>query len=208
MCLSSLQPLPFRVHVVSIVTFADDSKYHVDVGFGGDGATMPLPLEDGLIHLNLGTQEIRLVRDWIPTQTKRTECSKLWVFQYRNGAGRGWNSFYAFSHELEFMQADFEVMNWWTGHNPRFYQTKNAILIKFLRRAAGGEQSGGVQEIYGKRMLVNGVIKENLGGKTRVVEECKSEEERVEGLEKYFGITLTDEERMGIRGWATELRST
>lgn len=106
------------------------------------------------------------------------------------------------------MQADSEVMNWWTSHSPGFYQTRTVVLIKFLRRprrGVGGEQEE-VEEIYGKRMLINGIMKGNLGGKTEVVMECKSERERVEVLERYFGISLTDQERVGMRGWATELR--
>ncbi|RYP40291.1 hypothetical protein DL767_001834 [Monosporascus sp. MG133] len=191
---------PGWVHIVSIVTFPDGSKCHVDVGFGGDGATLPLPLIEGLAHRNLGTQEIRLVRDWMPTQLKRTEEAKFWIYQYRNSPGLAWNSFYAFA-ELEFTQTDFEVINWWTGHGPGFYQALTMLLIKFLR--CQGEN--GQQEICGKRMLVKGLVKENLGGRTRVVQGCKTEEERIEVLNRHFGIRLTDEERLAIRGRATEL---
>ena len=217
--------LPFstsRIHVVSLVTLADGSKYHVDVGFGGDGPTAPLPLVEGQVHANLGTQEVRLVRDWIPTQTQRTEASRLWVYQYRNnngnnnGNGNGsdasWISFYAFPELPEFLQPDLEMMNWWACHNPGFHQRRTALLIKFLRRPVVGEGNptatgteDQTQEIYGKRMLVNGVVKENLGGRTRVVVECRTEDERIEALQRYFGITLTEEERLGIWGWATEL---
>lgn len=38
-----------------------------------------------------------------------------------------------------------------------------------------------------------------------VVVECTTEEEKVEALDKYFGITLTEGEKEGIRGWGTEL---
>ncbi|CAJ2512761.1 Uu.00g008800.m01.CDS01 [Anthostomella pinea] len=190
---------PGWIHIISIVTL-DGKKYHVDVGFGGDGATMPMPLVDGLVHRNIGTQEIRLIRDWIPTQTHRTEEHKLWIYQYRNGADKDWNSFYAFP-ELEFMPLDWEVVNWWTGSSPKSWQTSTVLAIKFLRRA--GEDGG--ETIYGKRMLVNGVVKENLGGKTSVVLECKTEEERVLALEKYFDIHLSDDEKDGIKGYKTAL---
>ena len=55
-------------------------------------------------------------------------------------------------------------------------------------------------------MLVKGVVKENLGGKTNVVQECNTEAERVEALKAWFGIELTDEETTSIRGWHTELK--
>ena len=76
--------------------------------------------------------------------------------------------------------------------------------MKFLRRP--NEKVPGDEEIYGKRMLVNGTVKENLGGRTKVVQECKTEDERVEALKKWFGIELGQEEIEGIRGFQTELR--
>jgi hypothetical protein len=49
-------------------------------------------------------------------------------------------------------------------------------------------------------------VKENLNGKTIVVETCTSEKDRIAALEKWFGITLTEAEIKGIVGWRTELR--
>jgi arylamine N-acetyltransferase len=176
----------------------------IDVGFGGDGATKAVPLVDGHITRNLGTQDIRLVRDFIRTQTALDDQSrKLWIYQYRNGPDKPWNSYYCFP-DLEFMLADFRVMNWFTSTCPEVFQTFTMLVIKFLRRE--NKEVPGDMEIYGKRMLVNGTIKENLGGRTEVVQECKTEAERVEALKRWFGITVTDEEKLAIRGHATELK--
>lgn len=176
----------------------------IDVGFGGDGATKPVPLIHGHALPNIGTQEIRLIHDHIPPQTDRSERTKMWIYQYRNGKNMEWNSFYAFP-EFEFLEADFYIMNWYTGSSPTSFQTFTCILIKFLRRQKeGGEEDE--QEIFGKRMLVNEVIKENLGGKTKIVKECKTESERIEWLDKFFGMRFTDEERAGIVGHVTEIK--
>ncbi|KAH7305788.1 hypothetical protein B0I35DRAFT_443292 [Stachybotrys elegans] len=194
-------------HIINIVTFPDGSKYHVDVAFGGDGATMPMPLIDGLIHPNLGTQHIRLVRDWVPRQVHRSEETKLWIYQYRNREDAEWNSYYSFPG-IEFMDHDWGVVNWWINTNPDSHQRKNALVIKFLRRRKEiehGAQASEDYEIYGKRMLVNEVFKENLGGKTQVIAICKSENERCSALEQYFGIRLSEDEKEGIRGYITEL---
>jgi arylamine N-acetyltransferase len=192
---------PFaRRHIVNIVTLASGDKYVLDVGFGGDGPTKPLPLVHGRAVRNLGTQEVRLVREHIPLQTLRTEESKLWIYQYRNGADLDWNSFYAFA-EFEFLHDDFEVVNWYTGCSPESFQKRIPMVVKFLRR----EVEGGEEEVYGKRMMVTGTVKENLGGKTKVVQECGTEDERIEALQRWFGITFTKEERDGIRGHFTEL---
>ncbi|KAM6529692.1 hypothetical protein FALCPG4_007820 [Fusarium falciforme] len=194
-------------HIINIVTFPDGSKYHTDVAFGGDGATAPMPLINGLVHRNLGTQQIRLIRDWIPLQVHRSDESKVWIYQYRNHKDAEWNSFYSFPG-IEFMDLDWGVVNWWINTHPSSHQRVNVLVIKFLRRSKegkDGEPDGGY-EIYGKRMLVNGVVKENLGGRTRVVEELKGEDERLEALERYFGITLSEEEKEGIRGYVSDLQ--
>ena len=61
------------------------------------------------------------------------------------------------------------------------------------------------EKTVGKKMLANGVVKENMGGKTSVVETCRTEKERVEALRKFFGIDLTEEEQEGIKGLRTQL---
>jgi arylamine N-acetyltransferase len=194
------------VHLVNLTTLADGTKWSLDVGFGGDGATAPIQLLHNHVRTNLGSQETRLWHDWIPTQLHRTEETKLWIYQYRNNSEQAWNSFFAFS-EAEAMEADFHNLNWYTGSHPESFQTFTCIIVKFLKRpSTGADAREGDQEIYGKRMLVNGVIKENLGGKTTMVVDCKTEEERLDALEKWFGMRFTDEEKSGIHGWGTELK--
>lgn len=190
------------VHLVNIVTLSDSSKYFLDVGFGGDGATHPVPLVHNVPRTNLGQQDIRLRRDWLRNQVHRVEESKVWIYEYRNSTSDAWNAFFAFA-ETEAMEPDFHNLNWYTGSHPESFQTFTCIIVKFLRKPTG---NGEEQEIYGKRMLVNGVVKENLGGKTSIVQDCQTEQERMEALEKWFGIRLTKEEQDGIVGWGTELR--
>ena len=194
---------PGWIHLVNIITLSDGQTWTMDVGFGGDGPTKPMPLIHDKPQVNLGGQEVRLVYDWIPTQLHRTEASKLWIYEYRNGKDKEWNSFYAFS-ETEAMEADFHVINHFTGTAPDSHQTVTQLLVKFLRQEK--TDGSGDQEIYGKRMLVNEIVKENLGGKTNIVKECRTEEDRIRVLKEWFGITLTTKEREAIRGWATELK--
>lgn len=69
-----------------------------------------------------------------------------------------------------------------------------ALVVKFLREG---------DAIVGKRMLVDAIVKENLGGRTSVLKVCESEDERVRALREMFGIVLTAEEVGG--DWRTEL---
>ncbi|KAK4104490.1 arylamine N-acetyltransferase 2 [Parathielavia hyrcaniae] len=208
------------VHLVNIVTVPDPdsdsedeakvkTKYAVDVGFGGDGMTAPMPLVDGLVHHNsLGTQEVRLVRDFIPNQRFRggggegAHDTKMWVYQVRNGQDEKWVSFFAFHDGFEFTEDDFGIVNWYTSQSPECHQTWTPLVIWFLRGV--GEEDGGAR-VVGKVMMVKGVIKRNLTGKTELVKVCATEEERVEALRELFGIHLTDEEVVSIRGRQAEL---
>ncbi|KAI4598407.1 N-terminal acetyltransferase [Pestalotiopsis sp. 9143b] len=197
---------PGWVHIVNVVTLDGGARYAVDVAFGGDGPTAPMPLVDGAVQGNLGAQEVRLVRDWASTQVHRVDEAKLWIYQYRNGQDKEWNSYYAFT-ETEFMAADWGVVNYWTSTCPDSHQTRTVLVVRFLaRQKPGGEE--GELEIYGKRMLVNGVVKENLGGKTRQLASCKTEAERIDVLRSQFNITLSQEEADSIKNWVTDLELT
>lgn len=184
-----------RRHLVNIITFPDGSRYSCDVGFGGDGPTKPLPLISEHSIPNLGSQEIRLLHDTLPGHL--TEPEKVWIYQYRNGTDKPWNSFYAFA-ENEWNLSEFDVVNYWASTHPDSFQTYTVLIVRFLR-------TPGTDKIYGKVMLVNGDVKQNLGGKTSVVLSCKTEEERIKALKEMFNITLTDEEREGIKGRGSEL---
>lgn len=177
----------------------------MDASFGGDGPTQPMPLAEGAEWRNLGTQEARLIKDFIPGQTELTSGRRLWIYQCRNSPDQPWISFYAFSHSVEWLPADFEISNCYTGTSPRSFQTTTVLIVKFLLRESKTSPTG--EEIYGKRMLVNDVVKENPGGKTKVLKELKTEDERVEALKEYFGIDLTTEEREAIKGFQTEIKS-
>jgi len=190
-----------RVHIVNIVTLPTHEKYMLDVGFGGDQAIVPIPLTSfpHPIIQNLGTQQIRVIHSTIPQQTDQSKL--LWVYQYRNSEEKEWNDYYAFP-EIEFLEEDFKIISFFTSQcmeEPNF-QTKTVLGVKFLM---GGEE--GERRVVGKVLLVDGVVKRNDGGKTRVLFECGGEEERVRVLEELFDIRLKEEEVMGIRGRLMEL---
>ncbi|KAJ3045614.1 N-terminal acetyltransferase, partial [Rhizophlyctis rosea] len=134
-----------------------------------------------------------------------TTQPKFWFYQYRNTPDAEWNTYYGFP-EMSLGDHDLEMMNYWTSRAPESFQRNMMILVKFLREEVGEGKDGG--RIVGKVMLANGLVKRNLGGKTELVKECRTEEERVEALRERFGIELTQEQRDGIRGYVTELKET
>lgn len=188
-------------HIVIIIELAtkdtQSDKYVCDVAFGGDGPLFPMPLKEGVVTQNLGTQEIRFARERIPM----ARSQKFWVYQYRNGPSKPWNSFYAFN-DTECLESDFAAVNFYTSQAPTFQKT-TVIIVKFI---LGPDELTGDNKITGKLMLVNGTIKRNLGSKTEIVEVCKTEAERIQALKKWFGIDLTEDEVVGIKDTVTELK--
>jgi arylamine N-acetyltransferase len=194
-------------HAVNIVTLADGSRHSLDVSFGGDGPIEPLPLIHEHVTQNIGTQQLRLIRDYIPEQGDKVNPQKLWIYQYRNSTDESvpWNSYYAFA-ELEALPEDFKYPNWFVSQHPDSFQTARMLITKFLKR---DREDGSAEDstIYGKIMLASDSIKQNTGGKTELVKVCKSEQERIEALKEYFGIILTEEEKAGILRRPTEIKA-
>ncbi|OJI85048.1 hypothetical protein ASPTUDRAFT_189131 [Aspergillus tubingensis CBS 134.48] len=188
-------------HAVNIVTLADNSSYMLDVGYGGDGPTTPLPLVHTSIPIpNIGTQEIRLQKNGKSSGERshpsNDPSTNAWTYQFRNGSEQAWRVGYAF-HELEFFPRDFEIMNFYTSQNPTSFLTQRLLVIRFLQSADG--------EVYGKVILDQDKLKENRGGKNELVKVCNTEGERVEVLRDVFGVDLTEEERRGICGRVSAL---
>jgi arylamine N-acetyltransferase len=187
--------------MINIITFPDGQKWACDVAFGGDGMTVPMLLAEGNIITNLGTQEIRYAYEPItqlPARKPTIQPSLFWTYQYRNSPSQPWNSFYVF-REHEFLLEDFRIMSYYASTSAESFSTYTVVAVKFLR----GE---GADRVTGKVMLINGTVKRNLGGKTEVVEECETEEQRVTALKKWFGIELSEAQREGIKGYVSELR--
>lgn len=192
-----------RTHIVNLVTLANGSKYMLDVACGGDGPCMPIPLAHNQPRKNLGSQEVRLRHDHIPTQTIRSDESRLWIYSYRNGPEMDWIDWYAFG-EVEAMASDFDLINYYTSTSPLSWHTSAPLAVKFLRRLR--DDSTGEYEIYSKNVVLNDELRQNLGGKTQLIKKMSTESERVQVLSEWLGIGLTNEERNGITGRTSALK--
>lgn len=138
----------------------------------------------------------------------------VWFYEYRNGRDSAWNTYYAFN-ESEASGWDLQCANFWVVSHPDSFQRKQILSVKFIRGNAVQDESvkGGQSDeahnevtIVGKIMLADDVVKRNMGGKTEMVTQCKTEKERIQALEDYFGIYFTNEEQHGIEGFQTEIK--
>jgi arylamine N-acetyltransferase len=97
-------------HMAIILTL-DDIEYLVDVGFGGNGLTAPLPIFNGEIMeepiSGVMPEECRVHLDELPGSTRKGH--KVWMYQHRRNKGAEWESQYVFEKDFEFYAADYEV---------------------------------------------------------------------------------------------------
>ena len=178
--------------MVNIVTLADGQKYIVDVGFGSDGPTRPLPLIHGEAVQGILLQELRLMKENIAENTDPDQ--KLWIYQRRYSPQDEWTSMYCFT-EVEFLPQDYEVMNFWISQSRKSWFTYRVVMVKMIMEN---------ETLIGTLSLNGGEIKRRIAGSTeRWI--CKTEDERVEALKTWFKIELTEDERKGIKGLVTEL---
>ncbi|KAI5362004.1 Putative arylamine N-acetyltransferase, papain-like cysteine peptidase superfamily [Septoria linicola] len=182
-------------HYINIVTI-DGMRYHVDVAFGAGGATRPLPLQDGKVHLNMRpSQEVRLRYGSIAETESDT---KLWIFERRNRPQDPWSPNYCFLDREEFIPADFEMMNYFTSTSRMTFFTYTILVVKF---ALSEDQS----EIIGETVLYGNRLFKRIAGKKEFDVQLSTESERIEALERDFGIRLNENQQSGILGMVTML---
>ena len=182
-------------HVVNLVWF--EGVWHlVDVGFGINGPTRPMELVDGKeVEWGVTGDRVKLV--WRSIEEFEDEEQKCWVLQHRReGAEHEWMDVYCFG-ENEFLPQDFEVMHFKMTRDVRGGFFNHMLMC--VRNVMEGE------DVVGVIAVINGKVKRIMRGKSETLQICGSEVERWEALEKWFGIVLGEQERLGIRGLRTEL---
>lgn len=185
--------------MVNLVTI-EGKKYLVDVGFGAQEATQPIPLEEGHEVTTIAPIRGRLELKHIDKQvTKGDPAQRLWVWtSNKGGEGAQWEDMYSFG-EAEFFAEDFEALNYPVMTRPQSYFLQTVLAYRPVLDEGTGE-------LVEERILHGNVVKEGASGQDRILEVLETEEDRVRALEKYFDIRLTVREKKGIKGLMTELK--
>ncbi|RFU28011.1 hypothetical protein B7463_g8317, partial [Scytalidium lignicola] len=188
-------------HILNIVTVGRQ-RFFVDCGFGSNGPTLPVPLQDGFTCRNTGDSsggtELCLQRKHIPGNTHNTANQLLWIYNVRFDETGPWIPRYCFP-ELEFLPNDFFAMNFFVSNSPTSWFTHKIVCMKFIVDHDTGT-------VLGEIALFETVVKERRYGKSKTLMEIKSEENRVEALRKYFNIKLSLPEINGIKDVVTMIR--
>jgi arylamine N-acetyltransferase len=183
--------------MVNIVTI-DGERYLVDVGFGSNGPTHPIPLQDGVEFDGVSPARGRLQYRKLDEHTDPNQ--RVWLYSVRADGGDDtpWKDMYHFV-ETEFLPGDFEVMNLATMTAPQSFFVQRVMCMCTIL----DEQK---ERPVGLLILHRDYVKRRLGDESKIVERFDTEEQRVAALRKYFGIVLSVEEQKAIRGLASEIR--
>ena len=185
--------------MVHIVSFGP-KRYMTDVGNGPTNPTGPLALDVSSAQPseNIAPQLRRLRHSTIPENTRQVEPEQLlWIFELQHEPEKDspWLPIYAFS-DLEFLQPDFETMNFFTSQNPRSWFTTRVVATKSVM------QSG---IIVGTIGCHHDQLKRRERGQKIFERRLKSETERVEALEQHLGITLDPNEREAVKQQVSQI---
>ena len=182
-------------HMVNLVKIGH-VKYHVDVGYGAEGPVVPMPLgRSGAIQQHISPATARLQYRNIPGTTDPDQ--RFWVYEYRRNDDSDWEIKYSYT-ELEFLPQDYAVMNYYTSTSQRTFFTRIVVGEKKILGDDG--------EIIGNLILMGNNLKWRKHGDKEKEVEFQTEAERLEALEKYFGIKFGAAERDGIRGLPSEIK--
>ena len=177
--------------MINLVTISSQ-RYLVDVGMGARGPIVPLPLIHGSSRFSIRPRTSRLLYDWVPEHTSLHSTNRLWRLEVLDREGDKWTPTYAFS-EVEFFPADYEVMNWYVTTHRRSWFTYQILVGRMILNE---DQD----EVIGDLTLFERTLKKRIHGENQMQIECRSEGDRVDLLERYFGLELTTPEQEGING--------
>ncbi|OOQ90554.1 putative N-acetyltransferase family protein [Penicillium brasilianum] len=182
-------------HMV-LIAIIGGAKYMVDVGFGNNCATAPLPLQEGATATCIAPSEMRLIKETLVEFTDKSQ--KVWIFQTRHNPESPWLPNIAFS-EAEFLPQDFRGMNFSVSQEPSSWFTQTFVCMRMILDPTG-------KEIVGQCIMSGKEVKRRIKGQTEVLQVLKNEEDRVKALAKYFDMHLRESEAEGIRGLTSQLK--
>ncbi|KAJ5109001.1 hypothetical protein N7456_005676 [Penicillium angulare] len=182
-------------HMILIVII-DGSKYMIDVGFGNNCATAPLPLKEGAVATNIAPSEMRLIRDSLDECINQDQ--KVWIYQTRHNPDSNWMPSICFS-DVEFLPQDFGVMNFTVSQKRTSWFTQIFVCMRMILDPSG-------QEIIGQHIISGREVKRRIHGQSEVLKTLNTERERVEALAEHFDMHLRPSEIRGILGLTSELK--
>ncbi|KAB8437439.1 hypothetical protein FH972_025117 [Carpinus fangiana] len=173
-----------------------DTAYLLDIGFGPNGPTLPLPLAHGVAHAHLGDAQQRLRYTRLAQHTDA--ASRAWVYEHRVARDGPWTTVYSFV-ETEFLPPDYGIMSLATATRRDTFFTYEVVCTRFTLDAETGELDGCL-------ILGTGLKWRRRGENKVIVERFKNEAERLKALDEWFQIRFPEEDARGIAGMVSEIK--
>ncbi|KAH6695605.1 hypothetical protein F5X68DRAFT_244337 [Plectosphaerella plurivora] len=206
-------------HCLNLVTIGDE-QFAVDVGFGGNVATVPLRLVRNEVQPLAGSMQARFRHDSVGSSRTRS-----WIYEFRHDNHAEWCAQYCFL-EVEILPEDLAVLNLGPSTSRTSFFTQKVVCLKFTcekefhpkfeleRRhmevnginGIGGRKPD-VDVIDGVLILDGGILKWRKGGVKQWEVALQNEEQRTRALKEVFGINLSREQREAIMGTVSALKT-
>lgn len=208
------------MHCVNIVQVGD-VQYLLDVGFGAAGPTRPVPLVGGSetmkIHAGPVAEhsppraQMRVTTEVIPQQVSQ---NRLEVYQFREGSDQDWKPAFCFDKTFELLPKDIEGLNA-QGMARTCFLSRELLVQRFTSSAERIDRSGTrsfadavAGELDGSLVLYQNRLKWRRRGNLKLDIEFQDESQRIEGLRRFFGLALEEDECEGIRGTVGEIQGS
>jgi arylamine N-acetyltransferase len=207
-------------HCLNIVTLPSGDRYAVDTGFGPNETVQPVKLEHGLVQPHISPASVRLRYDLLPQGLKRRGDNKVWIYEHRVNDDEAWTPAICFT-ELEFLPQDIAAMNYSPQKDPRSIFLQRVLCIRFTldsetipipERQEGNGTDGqltnntslksGSGKVNGTLILDGDKIKWRRHGEKVFEMTLSSDAERLDALERWYGIILPQGDKEAIHGTA------
>lgn len=159
---------------------------------------MPIPLVHDVPVEDMPFRQCRMLHSDLPGSDPKRQ-NLWWRKQLRtvDGETRGpWVDMLCFQ-EVEWQTLDFYVLLTGLGSLGSWLNTR-VICLRFI--------PGTEQRPVGYYYIWGNILYRLLEGKVTVLEIFYTERDRTQALQRWFNITLTEQEKEGIIGWNTELK--
>ncbi|EJU04823.1 cysteine proteinase, partial [Dacryopinax primogenitus] len=188
-------------HMVLFVNPEGMETHVVDVGFGGGGLTRPLELREGAEVPGASGERIRLRRSLVPGAVRQAQDAC--VLSAKRMDKDHWKDLYHFS-ETEMTLMDMVVLSYSNCAMPGVGSFWYDVVAFFFKIEPGTEEQPEGSEMY-RVILTGGKVWEDRKGEKKLIRACESEEDRVQVLKEYFGLTVELEDIRWIQGRAAAL---
>jgi len=186
--------LTLALEVSDAIYYSNSIENTADRRLSGPGPTCPVPVKE-CVEVKAGSTAAS--HRLITQNYSNNFIQPKWILQNRFSPTDEWRPVYQFTL-TEFHTRDFEVMNYFTSTNRHIFFTHKLIgSLKIMDKDT--------KDIVGAVTLEHDKFKKRINGESEVLRICKNEDDRVDALEKWFGIVLSEKERKAIGRSAAEI---